>query len=113
MALYLNNVYADPDLYEWFTASYKATGKRLDMGKSCVRFRTLDSLPLELVGQAIAATPVRSQEHCGGQPPEGSSSPCTPSDRPSARADCRGRFVGEFSWAAPNADDRPRSTLLT
>ena len=58
MALYLNNVYMDPELYEWFTASYEATGKRLDMGKSCVRFRTLDSLPLELVGQVISATPV-------------------------------------------------------
>ena len=58
MAVYLNNVYADPGTYEWFTESYKATGKRLDMGKSCVRFRTLDNLPLELVGQAIAATPV-------------------------------------------------------
>ncbi len=58
MAVYLNNVYADPETYEWFTESYKATGKRLDMGKSCVRFRTLDNLPLEVVGQAIARTPV-------------------------------------------------------
>ena len=37
---------------------YLATGKRLDMGKSCVRFTTLDQLPLELVGDAIGAMTV-------------------------------------------------------
>ena len=58
IALYLNNVYTDPKMYEWFTDSYKATGKRLDIGKSCVRFRTLNDLPIEVEGQAIAATPV-------------------------------------------------------
>lgn len=60
MAIYLNNIYADSAMYEWFTESYKATGKRLDIGKSCVRFRTLDSLPLDLIAQAIAATPVEA-----------------------------------------------------
>ncbi|MGE3961347.1 MAG: DUF1801 domain-containing protein [Dehalococcoidia bacterium] len=58
MALYLNNVYAEPALYEWFSDAYRATGKKLDMGKSCVRFRSLDDLPLEVVGEAIARTPV-------------------------------------------------------
>ena len=36
----------------------RATGKRLDMGKSCVRFRKLDDLPLELVGEVIGRTPI-------------------------------------------------------
>ena len=35
MALYLNNVYGDPETLEWFTSAYAASGKRLDMGKSC------------------------------------------------------------------------------
>ena len=38
MAVYLNNVYGDPETLEWFTSAYEASGKRLDMGKSCVRF---------------------------------------------------------------------------
>ncbi len=38
-----------------FLDSYRATGKRLDMGKSCVRFRSLDDLPVELIGEAIAS----------------------------------------------------------
>lgn len=54
MAVYLTGVYADDDSRDRFTTAYKETGKRLDMGKSCVRFRKLDDLPLELIGEAIA-----------------------------------------------------------
>jgi len=56
LALYLMGVYADGG--EAFRAAYRATGKRLDMGQSCVRFRTLDDLPLELVGETVASLPV-------------------------------------------------------
>ena len=58
MALYLNTVYADPAQYEEFVAAYRATGKRLDMGKSCVRFKRLADLPLDLVARAVAAVGV-------------------------------------------------------
>ena len=58
MALYLTNVYGDESVETWFRERYLATGKRLDMGKSCVRFRKLDDLPLDLVGETIARTPV-------------------------------------------------------
>ena len=58
MAVYLTNVYADGSVEGWFRERYLATGKRLDMGKSCVRFRKLDDLPLDLVGEAIAKTPI-------------------------------------------------------
>jgi hypothetical protein len=58
MAVYLNGIYADGDDAKWFTEAYEATGKKLDMGKSCVRFTRLDDLPLELVGAAIARTSV-------------------------------------------------------
>jgi uncharacterized protein YdhG (YjbR/CyaY superfamily) len=58
MAVYLTAVYADEGTREEFLSAYRATGKRLDMGKSCVRFKKLDDLPLELIGQTIAATAV-------------------------------------------------------
>ena len=58
MALYLTNVYGDQSVEKWFRERYLATGKRLDMGKSCVRFRKLDDLPLELVGEVVAKTPI-------------------------------------------------------
>jgi hypothetical protein len=54
MALYLMSVYGDPALDQWFRGAWQASGKRLDMGKSCVRFRTLEDLPLEVIGQVIA-----------------------------------------------------------
>ena len=58
MAVYLTNVYSDEEAESWFREAYLATGKRLDMGKSCVRFRRLDQLPLSLIGEAIARTPL-------------------------------------------------------
>ena len=60
MAVYLTGVYADDESRERFTEAYKDTGKRLDMGKSCVRFRKLDDLPLDVIGRAIAACDVDS-----------------------------------------------------
>ena len=58
MSVYLMNIYGDGDTESWFAERYRASGKRLDMGKSCVRFRSLDHLPLDLIGEAIARTPV-------------------------------------------------------
>ena len=56
MALYLMNVYGDGE--EEFKKNYIATGKKLDMGKSCVRFKSLDDLPLGLIGKTITRTSV-------------------------------------------------------
>ena len=57
-AVYLMNVYGNKVTEKWFRAQYKASGKRLDMGKSCVRFKRADDLPLDLIGEAIARTSV-------------------------------------------------------
>jgi hypothetical protein len=54
MAVYLMGIYADEAIRERFETAYRATGKRYDVGKSCVRFRKLDDLPLELIGESIA-----------------------------------------------------------
>ncbi|MFO0744592.1 MAG: DUF1801 domain-containing protein [Myxococcota bacterium] len=57
LALYLQSVYADPAVLEAFTTAWKASGKKLDMGKSCVRFRRLDDVAVDAVAQAIRAIP--------------------------------------------------------
>jgi hypothetical protein len=54
IALYLNNVYGDPSLESWFRERWAETGKKLDMGKSCVRFRRLEDVPLDVIGETIA-----------------------------------------------------------
>jgi hypothetical protein len=60
MALYLMTVYGDPATEQWLRKAYAAAGKKLDMGKSCVRFKKLENLPLEVIGQVIARVPVRA-----------------------------------------------------
>ena len=55
-SLYLMGLYADSAEAEDFRASWTADGTRLDMGKSCVRFRTLDAERLRLVADTVAAT---------------------------------------------------------
>ena len=58
MAVYLSAIYADDEARERFESAYRETGKRFDVGKSCVRFRKLDDLPLDVIGDAIGAVPV-------------------------------------------------------
>ena len=54
VSLYLMHVYGHPETEEWFHERYRASGKTLDMGKSCVRFRAVEDVPLDLVGEVIA-----------------------------------------------------------
>jgi uncharacterized protein YdhG (YjbR/CyaY superfamily) len=58
MSVYLTGIYISDEAREEFEAAYRATGKRFDVGKSCVRFRTLEDLPLELIGKTIGSVPV-------------------------------------------------------
>lgn len=55
MAIYLMGLYdsAEDDYATWFAQAWRATGKKLDMGKCCVRFKKLDDVPLEVLGEAI------------------------------------------------------------
>ncbi len=58
-SVYLMGIYGSKAIREWFTAEYAKSGKRMDLGKSCVRFKSLDDLPLPLIGKAIAKVPVK------------------------------------------------------
>ncbi len=52
IAIYHLGLYADADLMDWFTEAYSQTGKsRLDMGKSCIRFKKPEDIPFELLGE--------------------------------------------------------------
>ena len=58
MAVYLSGIYSSETRRETFESEYKASGKRFDAGKSCVRFRKLVDLPLPLIGETIASMDV-------------------------------------------------------
>jgi hypothetical protein len=60
MAIHLMNVYGDPATEKWFRKAWQASGKKLDMGKACVRFKKLEDVPLDVIGQVIARTPVKN-----------------------------------------------------
>ena len=58
-SLYLNCVYASRDRTERLKSAFAAAGKKLDMGKSCIRFKRADELPLDVIGEEIASTSPR------------------------------------------------------
>ena len=54
VALYHSGIYASPEILEWFTTEYpKHCKRKLDMGKSCVRFKKMDDIPYELIGELV------------------------------------------------------------
>ena len=55
-AVYLTGAYADPKVEKAIRDGFARAGKKLDIGKSCIRFRTDDDLPLEVIGWAVAST---------------------------------------------------------
>lgn len=57
-ALHLMGIYGDPAAEASLREAFRKAGKRLDMGKSCVRFRSLEDLPLEVIGTTVAGMPV-------------------------------------------------------
>ena len=57
-AVYSSGVYMDPLGESWLRSEFEKTGKKLDMGKSCIRFRRLENLPLEVIGKVAAAQSV-------------------------------------------------------
>jgi hypothetical protein len=59
VTLYLMAVYGDAKLEAWFKDAYARSGKRLDMGRSCVHFRKADDIPHGVIGQAIAKVSVK------------------------------------------------------
>src|SRR5918993_2574590 len=57
-SLYLMSAYGDPKQLKWMAGEFEKRGKKLDMGKSCLRFATLDDIPLDVVGEVLASTPI-------------------------------------------------------
>ncbi|MDI1447486.1 DUF1801 domain-containing protein [Polyangium sp. 6x1] len=59
MAIYLMGVYGDTGARQWFEDAWAKTGKKLDMGKSCVRFKKIEDLALDVIGGVIKRMPAK------------------------------------------------------
>lgn len=60
IALYHMGIYSDKDILDWFTSEYsKHSSAKLDMGKSCIRFKKPEQIPYELIGQLMKKISVK------------------------------------------------------
>lgn len=60
IAFYHMGIYADPELLKWFVTEYpKHSKQKLDMGKSCFRFKKLDEIPYKLIGELMKKISVK------------------------------------------------------
>jgi hypothetical protein len=88
MAIYLMCIYGQPEHEKWFREAWAKTGKKLDMGKSCVRFKKLEDLPLDVIGEAIRRAPVKAYiEHYESvvRPPDKKKAPAAAKSKPAAK----------------------------
>jgi len=54
IALYHMGIYANPELLKWFTEEFpKHSSQKLDMGKSCIRFKKVDQIPFDLIAELV------------------------------------------------------------
>lgn len=54
IALYHMGIYAHPELLKWFSSEFpKYTNQKLDMGKSCIRFKKMDQIPFDLISELV------------------------------------------------------------
>lgn len=60
-ALYMQSVAGMPDARDRLIDAYKADGRKLDMGGGCLRFKSLEELPLSLIGDIVASTSVEQR----------------------------------------------------
>ncbi|MEO9572109.1 MAG: DUF1801 domain-containing protein [Polaribacter sp.] len=59
--LYHNGIYAVPEIYDWFVAEYpKHCKRKLDIGKSCIRFKKFDEIPFKLIGELCTKLSAKS-----------------------------------------------------
>ncbi len=60
ISLYHMGLYASPELLKWFSKAYpEHSTTKLDMGKSCIRFKKMDQIPFELIGELVSKMPVK------------------------------------------------------
>ncbi len=65
IALYHMGMYADQSIMDWFTTEYAKTGSsKLDMGKSCMRFKKMADIPFELIGKLASKMSVEQWISC-------------------------------------------------
>lgn len=103
-SLYLMPLYMESPLLDWFRSEWKKTGKKLDMGKACIRFKKADDLALDVIAKVLAkvgvkqyvetyvglrdggkSTKARPKAKAGGKGKPGAKAKAAPAKKPAAR----------------------------
>lgn len=109
MSLYLMCIYGDSEQRDALIADWKKSGKKLDMGKSCIRFKKLEDLPLDVIGRAVKRASLKKYvaSYDASRPDRNRTGAAKPSIPAKKRRQTVGRGTGSRSKAAtPKA--RPR-----
>ncbi|HYO65007.1 MAG TPA: DUF1801 domain-containing protein [Archangium sp.] len=88
MAVYLMGIYGEPRQEKWFREAWAKTGRKLDMGKSCVRFKKLEDVALDVLGEAIRRAPAKAyiqQYESVIRPPDKKKAPVAAKSKPAAK----------------------------
>lgn len=65
IAIYHMGIYSNPNLMDWFTTEHaKRSSKKLDMGKSCIRYKKPEDIPVELIGELMSKMSVQNWIDC-------------------------------------------------
>ncbi len=108
-SVYLTCVNSDPASLRWFEQAYREAGKKLDMGKSCVRFRAVSDLALDVIGASLRRVSVDSfiamYEAARGVPKTSGRQPGKASGKKPGKAS--GKKPPARSSAARNGTARP------
>ena len=59
MAIYVMAVYQDQEIEKWLRQQYATSGMKLDMGKSCIRFKSIEQVPLDVIGELFSKVTVQ------------------------------------------------------
>jgi hypothetical protein len=110
MAVYLMCVYGQPEHEKWFREAWAKTGKKLDMGKSCVRFKKLEDVALDVIGEAIRRAPAKAYiAHYESviRPPEKKKAPAAAKGKPAAKKTSAAAKSQPAAKKTPAAKSRP------
>ena len=108
MSLYLMCVYGDSDHANWFQEAWAKTGKKLDMGKACVRFKKVEDLALDVIGEAIKRVPAKKYiAYLRGGPQDGERASTSAEGGEAGKAESVGSGKSAAQLEVTTVSDRP------
>lgn len=110
MSIGFMSLYGDADELKWFESAWAKTGKKLDMGKCCIRFKKVEDLALDVIGEALRRMPADRyiEQYEAARQSMATRKPASP--RPSAKKAAAKKTSAKKAAARPSTTAKGRST---